>query len=100
MSRKFTVDASKKVQATRQSDQVYGAKGDEPENPKMDQFDDLYSRVDDDFSYVMSGIERLGRENMLDEALDLLNSLADTLDSAISIIGDDFDTGINDSEEL
>jgi len=100
MSRKFTIDASKKVQAARTPDHIYAAKGDEPENPKMDQFDDLQARVDDDFGYVMSGIERLGREGMLDEAINLLNSLADTLDSAISIIGDDFDTGINDSEEL
>jgi hypothetical protein len=30
---------------------------------------------------------------MLDEAIELLNTLAETLNSAVNIIGDDFDKG-------
>lgn len=99
MKRKFTVDASKKIQATTPVD-VKAAKGDDIEDPRLEQFDDLLARVEDDFGYVSAGIERLGREGMLDEAISILNSLADTLDSAISIIGDDFDNGsdITDKE--
>lgn len=89
MKRTFTVDASKKVQAAE-----------EVENPKMEQLDELHDRVEDDFGYVIAGIERLGREGMLDEALSLLNTLADTLNSAISIIGDDFDNGSDITEEI
>ena len=99
MKKKFTVDASKKIQATTPVD-VKAAKGEEKEDPRLVQLDELDARVGDDFDYVMTGIERLGREGMLDEALSLLNTLADTLDSAISIIGDDFDNGtdITDTE--
>lgn len=99
MKRKFTVDASKKIEA-RRHDWVQAAKGEEMEDPRLEQLDELHDRVEDDFGYVMTGIERLGRENMLDEALSLLNTLSDTLNSAISIIGDDFDKGtdITDTE--
>lgn len=84
MKRTFTVDASKKVQA---------AKDDEVVDPRMDQAEDLQDNVADDFDYVMSGIERLVREGLTDEAISLLNTLSDTLNSAISIIGNDFDKG-------
>ena len=99
MKRRFTVDASKKIEA-RSRNWVQAAKGEEIEDPRLERLDELHDRVEDDFSYVMVGIERLGRENMLDEALSLLNTLADTLNSAISIIGDDFDNGtdITDKE--
>ena len=99
MIRKFTVDASKKVTATRRPDRVLAAKEDEQLDPRMEQLDDLHARVEDDFDYVMTGIERLGRENMIDEALSLLNSLADTLDSAIGMIGGDFKDGGSDITE-
>ena len=39
----------------------------------------------------MTGIERLGREGMVDEALKLLQTIADTFDSAIGVIGSDFE---------
>ena len=84
MKRTFTVDASKKVQA---------AKDDEVIDPRMDQAEELQDKVADDFDYVMSGIERLVREGLTDEAISLLNTLSDTLNSAISIIGNDFDKG-------
>ena len=99
MIRKFTVDASKKVEAARSSDKVLAAKEDEKLDPRMEQLDELHGRVEDDFDYVMTGIERLGRENMIDEALSLLNSLADTLDSAIGMIGGDFKDGGSDITE-
>ena len=99
MIRKFTVDASKKVEAARRPDKVLAAKEDEKLDPRMEQLDELHDRVEDDFDYVMTGIERLGRENMIDEALSLLNSLADTLDSAIGMIGGDFKDGGSDITE-
>jgi len=99
MIRKFTVDASKKVTAAHRSDKVLAAKEDEKLDPRMEQLDELHDRVEDDFDYVMTGIERLGRENMIDEALSLLNSLADTLDSAIGMIGGDFKDGESDITE-
>ena len=99
MKRKFTVDASNKVTAARRPDKVLAAKEDEKLDPRMEQLDELHARVEDDFDYVMTGIERLGRENMIDEALSLLNSLADTLDSAIGMIGGDFKEGGSDITE-
>ena len=84
MKRTFTVDASKKVQA---------AKDDEMTDPRMDQAEELQDKVTDDFDYVMSGIERLVREGLTDDAINLLNTLSDTLNSAVSIIGNDFDKG-------
>ncbi len=84
MKRTFTVDASKKVQA---------ASDDEVIDPRMDQAEELQDKVADDFDYVMSGIERLVREGLTDDAINLLNTLSDTLNSAVSIIGNDFDKG-------
>ena len=96
MRRKFTVDASKKVKSSRP---IKAAELDKPEDPRIDEADELQARVEDDFDYVITGIERLGREGMLDEAISLLNTLADTLDSAIGIIGNDFESGDNLGEE-
>lgn len=81
------------------STDIMAADDDEFEDPRITEVDDLHDRVEDDFDYVMTGIERLGREGMLDEAISLLNTLADTLDSAIGIIGGDFESG-GDSEEV
>ena len=86
MKRKFTIDASKKVQAAK----------DDAIDPRVEQAEDLQDNVADDFDYVMSGIERLIREGLTDEATSLLNTLSDTLNSAISIIGNDFDKGGNE----
>jgi len=91
MARKFTVSPKQKIQANYFSRQIRAAKEDEVVDPRLEQADILNDRVEDDFEYVMTGIERLGREGMLDEALQLLNTLAETLDSAISIIGTDFE---------
>lgn len=62
----------------------------EDENPKQALADDLQTRIEDDFDYVLSGIERLGREGQLDEAIDIMEKLSATLDGAISVIGEDF----------
>lgn len=81
---------------------ITAAEDEEFEDPRIDEADELQTRVEDDFDYVMTGIERLGREGLLDEALELLHTLADTLDSAINIIGNDFESGeeIPPEEEL
>lgn len=73
---------------------------DEFEDPRITEADDLQNRVEDDFDYVITGIERLGREGLLDEAISLLNTLANTLDSAIGIIGNDFESGSEPEEEV
>ena len=100
MGRKFTVDAKKKITAARRPNWVQAAKGEETVDPRMERLDELHDRVADDFDYVMTGIERLGRENMLDEALDLLTTLADTLNSAVGVIGGDFDQSTDITEEV
>ena len=79
---------------------ITAATDDEFEDPRIDEADELQDRVEDDFEYVMSGIERLGREGLLDEAIELLNTLADTLDSAINIIGNDFESGSTPEDEI
>lgn len=80
------------------STDIMGAANDDKEDPKVQQADELHTRVEDDFDYVMAGIERLGREDLLDEAISILTTLAETLDSAIDIIGRDFKD--NGSEEI
>lgn len=73
---------------------------DEFEDPRINEVDELQDRVEDDFDYVMTGIERLGREGLLDEAISLLNTLADTLNSAVGIIGSDFESNSDPEDEL
>ena len=75
------------------TESVSGVKGDAKEDPRIDALEELQERVEDDFDYVIAGVERLTREGLIDDAINMLNTLADTLNSAISIIGDDFDKG-------
>jgi len=100
MPRKFTVDASKKIEAARRPNWIRAAKGEDAEDPRVIQMEDLQDKVADDFDYVMSGIERLGREGMMDEAISILNTLSDTLNSAVGIIGGDFDQATDITEEI
>ena len=93
MKRRFTVDASKKIEARRHSNWIKAAKNEENVDPRIEQLEMFQDRVDDDFEYVMAGIERLGREGMMDDAIQLLNTLSDTLNSAVGIIGGDFESG-------
>lgn len=82
------------------STDIMGAADDEFEDPRVTEAEDLQDKVSEDFDYVMAGIERLQREGLLDEAISLLNTLSDTFDSAIGIIGNDFESGSDiDSEE-
>lgn len=69
---------------------VTGAASDK-EDPRLEAIQDLEDKVSDDFDYVLAGIDRLIREGMLDDASSLLSTLSETLDSAVSIIGNDFD---------
>lgn len=89
------IESCSKVKASS----VMAAELDKPEDPRIEEASDLQERVEDDFDYVITGIERLGREGMLDEAISLLNTLAGTLDSAIGIIGNDFESGDTLGEE-
>jgi len=91
MTRKFRVDASKKVMGAHRLDQIKAAKGEDIEDPRIDELSDLQDRVEEDFSYILAGVERLGREGMYDDALDLLNKLSDTFNSAIGVIGGEFE---------
>ena len=86
--RKFTVQPRSKISANQN---IHAAS---EENPKLEAVEDLQDKVADDFDYVMSGIERLVREGMIDDATSLLNTLSDTLNSAVGIIGNDFDKGV------
>lgn len=86
--RKFTVKPGQRISASR----VIKA-ADIDEDPRIDAVEELQDKVTDDFDYVMSGIERLVREGMIDDATSLLNTLSDTLNSAVGIIGNDFDKG-------
>ena len=84
------IESSSRVKASS----IMAAKEDEEfEDPCITEAEDLQDRVEDDFDYVMAGIERLIREGMLDNAISLMNTLADTLDSAVNIIGNDFESG-------
>ena len=78
-------------QAISSVETIAGVKGDSKEDPRIEAIEDLQTKVEDDFDYVITGIERLVREGMMDDASSLLNTLAETLDSAVSIIGNDFD---------
>ena len=99
MKRKFRVDANKKIQAANRGRVIRAAEDSEFEDPRIDQVEELKDIVDEDFEYVMSGIERLSREGLLDDAIELLTTLSGTLDSAVGIIGDKFESdNINDKE--
>lgn len=54
--------------------------------------------VEDDFDYVLSGIERLCREDMCQEAIAILEKLSSTLNNVISEIGDNFVEDIPEEE--
>ena len=66
---------------------------DDKANPALDKADELQARIEDDFDYVIAGVERLGREGQLNAAIDIMEKIATTLDSAIGIIGEDFGSG-------
>ena len=74
---------------------------DDKVNPAQERADELQSNVEDDFSYVIAGIERLVREGQLDAAIDILEKISSTLNSAIGVIGEDFGSGETEiSDEL
>lgn len=91
MKKKFTITAS----ANRRIEAA-----DEKINPAQERADELQDRIEDDFDYVVAGIERLEREGQFDAAIDIMEKIANTLDSAIGIIGEDFVTDEDFDEEL
>ena len=90
MKRKFTVTAS----ANRRIEAA-----DEKINPAQERADELQDRIEDDFDYVVAGIERLEREGQFDAAIDIMEKIAGTLDAAIGVIGEDFVTEEEDFDE-
>lgn len=93
----FFLDASTNI---RRSKRITAADElDEMEDPRVDEMGELQDRVEDDFDYVIAGIERLGRLEQYDEAIDLLTTLSDTLNSAINIIGNNFESGSDIGED-
>lgn len=74
---------------------------DDKVNPAQERADELQANVEDDFDYVIAGIERLVREGQVDAAIDILEKISGTLDSAIGVIGEDFGAGETEiSEEI
>lgn len=67
-------------------------------NPAQERADELHDRIADDFDYVIAGVERLGREGQLNAAIEIMEKIASTLDSAIGIIGEDFGSDENIEE--
>ncbi len=65
---------------------------DKDTNPQLDLADELQANLDDDFEYILAGIEKLKRENKLSEAITIMESLSDALNVAISDIGDNIDS--------
>jgi hypothetical protein len=78
---------------------IYAA-DDDKINPAQERADELQDRIEDDFDYVLAGVERLGREGQLDAAIDIMEKIANTLDSAIGIIGEDFGSGEESDTEF
>ena len=64
---------------------------DKDANPQLDLAEELQDNIDDDFGYILAGIEKLKRENKLSEAIAIMESLSDALNNAISDISDNFD---------
>jgi hypothetical protein len=69
------------------------AAADDKVNPAQERADELQANVEDDFDYVIAGIERLVREGQVDAAIDILEKISSTLNSAIGVIGEDFGSG-------
>ena len=57
---------------------------------KQDIIDDKCDALDDDFDYILSGIDRLCREGNYGQANSIIENLAAALDQAISQISDIF----------
>ena len=64
---------------------------DKDTNPQLDLADELQDNLDDDFGYILAGIEKLKRDNKLSEAIAIMESLSDALNVAISDISDNVD---------
>lgn len=91
MKKKFTVTASVNRRIEAADDKI---------NPAQERADELQDRIEDDFDYVLAGVERLGREGQLDAAIDIMEKIASTLDAAIGVIGEDFVVDEDFDEEI
>ena len=52
--------------------------------------DDKCDMLDDDFDYVLAGIDKLCREGKYRKALDIIETVSDILNATIADIGDSF----------
>ena len=59
---------------------------------RLDQASELQDRIEDDFDYIISGLERLGRDGDIGRAISIMQKLADTFDDAIATIGSNFES--------
>lgn len=66
----------------------YIGAADKDANPKQDMVDELYDNLEEDFGYILAGIEKLSRDGKFSEAISIMENLSDALDIAISNIGD------------
>lgn len=68
---------------------ISGVKGeDKPEISEVAQ--DKCDNLENDFDYVLSGIDKLCREGMYKEAIEIIDAVSHTLDQAVTAIGNNF----------
>ena len=86
---KFTFDPKRRITA---AEEEKGRTLEEIVDEKCD-------NVEDDFDYIISGIDKLCREDRCQEAMEVLDILAEALDAAIGSIGDKIAEESFNSEE-
>lgn len=55
---------------------------------KDTRFEDGYDALDDDFSYLLEGLEKLDRDNSTLEALEIIEEVSRSVNVAIAKVGD------------
>ena len=55
---------------------------------KDTRFEDGYDALDDDFSYLLEGLEKLDRDNSTLEALEIIEEVSRSVNAAIAKVGD------------
>lgn len=60
---------------------------------KDTRFEDGYDALDDDFSYLLEGLEKLDRDNSTLEALEIIEEVSRSVNVAIAKVGDLLQSG-------
>ena len=55
---------------------------------KDTRFEDGYDALDDDFQYLLEGLEKLDRDNSTLEALEIIEEVSRSVNAAIAKVGD------------